>query len=63
MEVSGRGGETAMAQQSLEAERVDASFQQMRGKTVTQMPSSAFASKCGAPGNAEWSCIIPPFPT
>jgi hypothetical protein len=31
-----------MAQQSLEAERVDASFQQMRGKTVTQMPSSAF---------------------
>ena len=36
MEISGRGRETAMAQQSLEAERVDASFQQMRGKTVAQ---------------------------
>jgi hypothetical protein len=41
MEVSGRGGETAMAQQSLEAERVDASFQQMRGKTVAKRMNSA----------------------
>ena len=53
MEISSRARETAMAQQSLEAERVNSRFQQVGCERMPQMPRSAFLTKCGVPGNAE----------
>jgi hypothetical protein len=42
-----------VAEVDLDLAEVFATFKQVGGIGMTQMPSSAFASKCGVPGNAE----------
>ena len=58
--VNGGDERAFVAEVDLDLAEVLALFEQVCGVRVPQMPSSAFAAKCGVPANAELSCMISP---